>query len=146
MATYHAYGKSPNVPSNELVRRWRKRQLAILKTIIKKLPPDLLTEFRSLSKLIKKVREEEQKIAHEKEGQVIAKTPSGGMVLRVPMSFHKRTLIEFLNNARLATRAQILESTTIPEGSLSELLRDPEFVQAERGVWRLKDWPRKPPE
>ena len=135
-----------DVPSGALIRRWRKRQLEILKTIINKLPPDLLTEFRSLNRSIKLVRAEEEKIAREKNQggtPLIAKPPRGTLGLifgpRTSMSAHKRKLVAFLETTRSATRAEILSLTGIPDGSLSQLLREEDFEQLERGLWALKN-------
>jgi len=56
---------------------------------------------------------------------------------KVRMSEHKATLIAFLADG-VASRATILHETGIPEGSLGQLLREPEFAKKERGMWGLK--------
>jgi len=63
---------------------------------------------------------------------------------RIPMSVHKQRLIKFLGEYGQATRGTVTARTGIPEGSLSELLSGPEFVQVQHGVWALsKAWALK---
>jgi hypothetical protein len=141
----------------DLLRRLRERRREILKA----LSPELLAEYRRLGIAIRTVIIEEgkstvAKCTNDGKFDALLATVFGHLLTsdefgqqlkeRTPMSAHKKRLIDFLHDARMATRAQILASTGIPEGSLSQLLREPEFEQMERGTWRLKDWPRKPTE
>jgi hypothetical protein len=57
---------------------------------------------------------------------------------RVPLSIHRKRLIDFLAEKGPSMRAEIAMATHIPNGSLSEVLRGPEFEQVERGLWRLR--------
>lgn len=52
---------------------------------------------------------------------------------------HKSNLIKFLSKHGTCAREFILEETGIPEGSLSALLKSPEFCSPKRGFWALKD-------
>jgi len=65
------------------------------------------------------------------------KSGMGAISFRVPLSEHKTNVIAFLKLVESATRGEILTYTGMPEGSLSEVLRDQEFEQAARGRWRL---------
>lgn len=64
---------------------------------------------------------------------------SKAMPARIPLSVHKQRLIEFLAKNGESTRGDIIAGTGIPAGSLSELLRGEEFVQADRGFWNLRE-------
>jgi hypothetical protein len=72
-----------------------------------------------------------------------AKTIADIIKHRVPLSVQKQKLIDFLAQRGAATRASICSETGIPSGSLSELLKGPEFVSLSRGVWGLRG--RVPP-
>ncbi len=57
---------------------------------------------------------------------------------RLSMKQHKEALINHLTSSGPSTRKTILRVTGIPAGSLSELLREPEFESVNRGEWRLR--------
>jgi hypothetical protein len=58
--------------------------------------------------------------------------------VRIRMSQRKGQLIEFLGRQPgPVTRAFIVLHAGIPAGSLSALLREPEFMQTEHGMWAL---------
>jgi hypothetical protein len=57
---------------------------------------------------------------------------------RITLSRRKEDLISFLGAHGSSTRQEIIEATSIPPGSLSELLKGHEFEQVTRGLWRLR--------
>ena len=142
---------------NELVERFRKRQIEI----ILHLPPDLLAEYQTLETTIRSIRNEEKRIAaarNEEEEVPTTEAPENDLGLgdvfkagparassstRVPLEIHRATLARFLGDNGPAPRTTILEYTRIPQGSLSALLRDPLFERMEDGRWRLKEDTKK---
>lgn len=60
---------------------------------------------------------------------------------RTPLIEHKDRLIKCLEASdQPLTRKRIASILGIPEGSLSQLLREPEFQRLERGLWGLRKW------
>jgi hypothetical protein len=58
---------------------------------------------------------------------------------RTRISEHKKKLIDFFTmRPSPAPRQLILGMTGIPPGSLSTVLREPEFAQTEHGMWTLR--------
>jgi len=142
--------------SEELVRRWRDRRREILKT----LPPELLAEYRRLGVLIQNVLVEQRAISKCKKlsDQERAELMEGTVRVpdlinrkvkqaleevreesRIPLHRHRETLIAFLAEFGPSTRREIAAGTSIPAGSLSRLLRGPQFEQAAHGLWRLPE-------
>src|SRR6266849_10945294 len=99
------------VSSAELKRRWRKRQQEILKT----LTPKLFAEYCKLDRLIKAVRDEEQK-GRKQEPPVPEYEGFFPPPIRVPLSVHRKKLIKFLNERGPTTRHDIIGMTGIPPG------------------------------
>ena len=58
---------------------------------------------------------------------------------RKPVSWHKDRVIKFLQQHGPSARKDIMEKAYIPAGSLSVILRSPEFESIEHGIWKLKD-------
>jgi hypothetical protein len=116
--------------TDELIRRWRKRQREILE---KRLFPEELEEYHKLARLIKEVRDEQAEKQREPSDEGLFPEPK-----RVPLSEHREKLIAFLKENGSATRNQIIHATDIPSGSLSSLLKGREFEQVKRGLWSLK--------
>ena len=141
-----------SVSSSELIRQWQEQQQQILEV----LSPEArkaFTKYRKLDKLIRAVRAVEARREQEyKAGQTGSAEPpqaSEGTGLapptsRVPLSIHKRKLIEFLRSHGPTTRGALSTETGIPAGSLSELLSGDEFEQVQRGFWALKGQVKKP--
>jgi hypothetical protein len=118
-------GPDPTV--NELIARWRERRRQILDA----LPTTLRAEFYRLGAAIKSIKS----MFGERNTKIrVVHTPVSG---RIPMSEHKKKAVDYLRQVESATRLEILANTGVPEGSLSQLLRDKEFEQVERGRWRL---------
>src|SRR5258708_38579975 len=97
-----------SLSSSQLVTRWRKRQHEILE----KLPPDLLTEYRKLNDLIAEVTREEAKNRRErKETPKMAEEDIFpeyfAPTMRIPLSVHKKKLIDYLKNSQGASRGEI---------------------------------------
>lgn len=131
--------KFRGMPSQELVHRWKKRRREILNT----LPPELLAEYQQLGKAIKRVWAEEMRNLSEVSQTLHSSTtPATANRVRIPLSFHRKKLIEFLDEHGPSLRAEIVAKTGIPEGSLSKLLRGKEFEHLERGFWAL-EWQAK---
>jgi hypothetical protein len=133
--------------TTQLLNRWRDRQKEILET----LSPDLLAEYRKLGELIETVEDEEDKNAREikTSGQKTNKehiVPANFFppIPRVPLSVHKKKLIDYLKKHGPSTRGEISAGAAIPPGSLSELLSEKEFEQHERGFWGLRGQVKKP--
>jgi hypothetical protein len=144
-----------HLTSSQLVVGWRKRRLEILKS----LPAKLLAEYRELGRLIRGVQAAELENARRRnEAQVgidtsmplIALDPKAKATIgffppspRVPLSVHKKKLIDFLTAHGPSMRGEIAAKTGIPPGSLSELLGGNEFEQPRRGFWALKGQAKK---
>ncbi len=131
----------PPLSSIDLVLRWRKRRQEILN----KLPPELRAEYRRLGAAIRAVEDEEREHVIRTVAGVADNVQATAVPIiaptRLPLARHKATLIDFLRQRGApVARAEITSSTTIPEGSLSQLLSDREFVQAGRGMWTLREF------
>jgi hypothetical protein len=140
----------------ELFHRWRKRRREILES----LPPDLLAEYRRLGRLIQGMLNEQlaeirRELKRSKESSEITEQEvrdfrrrahesidraheMSEKDRRTSLAFRRAELKTFFESHGPATRRQILEATSIPAGSLSELLKGEEFEQVHRGLWRLR--------
>jgi hypothetical protein len=58
--------------------------------------------------------------------------------VRLPLAVRRRQLAEFFKEYGPSARGRITEITGIPDGSLSAILKQPEFEQKVRGLWGLK--------
>jgi hypothetical protein len=114
----------------DLIRRWRKERLEILK---KRLFPEELAKWRRLGRLIQAVLKEQAEKKAEPKEELLFPEPQ-----RIPLSVQREKLVEFLKTNGKATRTQITYGTGIPPGSLSSLLKGKEFEQVKRGFWALK--------
>jgi hypothetical protein len=129
--------------AKELVKRWKERQAEILGT----LPEAVRTEYNELTVAIRRAEFEfaGRKRAASKNGQ--ATMPSDpvnfGRVLekmsqRVPLEERKQQVVSFLEKNGPSSRSDILSATSIPNGSLSNVLLDTEaFEKNDDGLWQL---------
>jgi len=148
-----------------LVQLVKKRR----RDILKELPPDSLAEYRRLGRLVKQMYAEAIRLgmAHMRERSAELHLPNEkpatpavkpgdkskrqGLNLegqlankRTPLYKHKRMLMTWLRQHGPQTRAELIRHTRIPEGSISRILQDNEFVQLAHGLWGLRGQEEKP--
>jgi hypothetical protein len=122
--------------SAELVRRWQDEKRQILDAQAPEVKKAIF-RYLELDRLIREVRRVDARRKREFEARMEAKAAEEGGS-RVPLTVHKKKLIDFLREHGPSVRAEIANKTGIPPGSLSELLSSSEFEQLQRGFWGLK--------
>ena len=145
--------RAENLPTNELIKRLRRRQGVLLNG----LPPDLFFEYCAIENIINlalgRVDIEERELASPITNYEPTMPLEGAIGrdelaffpprTRTPLATHKANLIKFLGEHGAQSRPRLMRELAIPAASLTAILKGTEFVQKD-GRWGLKTQTKKP--